>query len=69
MRWAEPMIVKREPSRATPLVRAKSTIEATYRPSGAAAASVWSASIACFSVQGIASEASVAAPRQKTPAA
>jgi len=51
------------------LVRAKSTIEATYRPSGAAAASVWSASIACFSVQGIASEASVAAPRQKTPAA
>jgi hypothetical protein len=44
-------------------------MKATYRPRGAAAASVWSASIACLTVQGIASEASVATARQRTPAA
>ena len=61
------MIAKREPSRATPFTTASARMASTKRPSGAEAASVDSASIARFTVQGMPSAANVAVSSETMP--
>jgi hypothetical protein len=46
---------------------ANNAMSVTKCPTGAEAGSVWRASIARFTVQGIVSDASVAVPRQAMP--
>jgi len=61
------VIAKRDPSRARPLRMADDAISATKYPTGAEAASAWSASIARLTVHGIVSDAYVPAPRHAMP--
>jgi hypothetical protein len=62
-------MAKREASRATPLPTAHRTMRATYQPSGARAASVASASMACLTVHGMSSEKPVPSAKHTNPAA